>query len=311
MNEPERIAIIDCGTNTFNLLIAEVQQDEWKTIFTTKIPVKLGVGGFGKGVIRAERMARAIDALRSHANTILNFGVRKKLCFATSALREAENGKDLVTKAKALFNIDIRIIDGEKEAELIYKGVRQSIDFGSDVWTIMDIGGGSTEFVICNRDEVFWKASFRLGVSRLFEQLEPDDPILPEQVERLFGHLRQVLIPLEEALKKYPSQKLIGSSGSFDSLVSLLHQRKPEQYPPQSGKHYKLDTTDFEELHQELLKSTKAERLKMKGLQPIRADYIVLATLLITYVLNELRFSELWQSEYALKEGAIWEVMNS
>lgn len=309
MKAPERIAIIDCGTNTFNLLIAEVQQEEWQSIFKSKIPVKLGVGGFGKGVIRVERMARAIDALRSHSNTILNFGVNKKLCFATSALREAENGKDLVKQAKDLFNIDIRIIDGEKEAELIYKGVRQSIDFGSDTWTIMDIGGGSIEFVICNRAQVFWKGSFRLGVSRLFEQLEPQDPILPEQVERLFDHLKQVLIPLTEALKEHPSKKLIGSSGSFDSLLSLLQQRKTLKYPPYSGKHYKLETEDFEELHLELLKSTKVERLNMKGLQPIRADYIVLATLLITYVLKELRFSELWQSEYALKEGAIWEVM--
>jgi exopolyphosphatase / guanosine-5'-triphosphate,3'-diphosphate pyrophosphatase len=309
MNHPERIAIIDCGTNTFNLLIADVFEGGWKTIFTTKIAVKLGIGGFGQGVIRPERMARAIDALRSHSNTLLNFGVKKHLTFATSALREAENGKELVNDAKSLFGLDIRIIDGDKEAELIYKGVTQSIDFESATWTIIDIGGGSTEFIICTKDEILWKASFQLGVSRLFEQLEPDDPILPEQVERLFDHVKTVLAPLENALSKIECHKLIGSSGSFDSVLSLLAQNHPDRYVRDEAKSHALQINDFIELHNQLLISTRNERLKMKGLQPIRADYIVLATLLITYVLKELGFTELWQSEYALKEGAIWEAI--
>ena len=142
---PIRVGIIDCGTNTFNLLVAEVTEDNvWSVLFENKIPVKLGAGGFEKKTIVPSRFIRGLDALHCHANNMRNFEVSKAFAFATSAVREAENGNDFVKVAKEQTGISIDVIDGQKEAELIWKGIRQTIDLGDSPALIMDIGGGST-----------------------------------------------------------------------------------------------------------------------------------------------------------------------
>ena len=154
----DAIAIIDLGTNTFNLLICDKKDDTQKTIFKNKIAVKLGEGGIDKSMIADAPYQRGIKALETHLDNIKKYKVDKVRAFATSAIRSTKNGAEFVNEVfeKAGFK-RLRVIDGDKEAELIYQGVKKVIQFNSNYKLIMDIGGGSTEFIIANSEGILWK----------------------------------------------------------------------------------------------------------------------------------------------------------
>ena len=193
-----RIAIIDLGTNTFNLLICDKKSESQKTIFKNKIAVKLGEGGIDKGIIAHAPYQRGIKALEDHLNTIKEYDVDKVRAFATSAIRSTKNGGDFVSEVFEKLALKIEVIDGDKEAELIYQGVRKAIPFDLDYKLIMDIGGGSTEFIIANAEGVQWKKSYQLGVSRLKELFKPKDPITQEEIHMIEHHLKSELKDLIE-----------------------------------------------------------------------------------------------------------------
>ncbi|MBI1267971.1 MAG: phosphatase [Cryomorphaceae bacterium] len=303
-----RIGIIDCGTNTFNLLIADTTATGWTKVFGNKVSVKLGHGGFTDGNIRVERMARALDAMKVHYNNLLNFDVKKTIVFATSAMREAGNGELFIQHVKQELGLDVVVIDGDREAQLIYDGVRQTIDAGAGNDLIVDIGGGSTEFIVASADGIKWKASFPIGVARLYEYVEPDDPITPEQIQKLCLYLDDILKPLESALEQYPIVRLIGSSGSFDTLVDLFHSAG--RIPAVRGLSNEIPLAVFEEIHRYLLISSRETRLAMRGMLPLRVDYIVLASIVIQHLVTRFHIVRMFQSEYALKEGVIAGILN-
>ena len=195
-----RIAVIDLGTNTFNLLIVEVSPDRsYQHIFQTKISVKLAEGGIHKGFIAPIPFQRGIDALKIHKETIEKYKVSNILAFATSAIRGASNGAEFVAKAKKEIDVDIQVISGDKEAEFIYYGVRSAVEMNDQTSLIIDIGGGSTEFIIATKEKVFWKQSFLLGAARLLELFSPSDPITSKEIETITDYLQKELQPLFEA----------------------------------------------------------------------------------------------------------------
>ena len=304
---PREIAVIDCGTNTFNLLIAVEHQQGWKALVRRKKVVKLGAGGIKAGRIAPERIVKAIEALADYRHTLEKRGITTFHITGTAALRDARNGPDVLSRIKKETGFQIELIDGEREAELIRKGVAQAIDLGSDVSMIMDIGGGSTEFILCNSDEVFWKKSYRLGAARLLEEIYPSDPISANEQGRLQDFLENQLADLESACKKYRPKRLIGSSGSFDTFAAIL--RKKECLPPIRKSHYCFDLKSYHRLHKELVHSSYKERLKIPGMLRMRADMIVLASLLLTFVLQKTRIGKLELSTYALKEGILSEML--
>lgn len=297
-----RIGIIDCGTNTFNLLVADVAEGQWSNVFTGKINVRLGKGGFSQGVLKPERLARGIDALLAHRETLLNFGTEKVIVLATSAVREATNAPDFIRKAKELVGMDVIVVDGMKEAELIYEGVRQTVDVASDCITVIDIGGGSTEFIIADASGILWKQSFAIGVSRLFEFLQPSDCLTEDEVARLDASFVKVLEPLRLALNEHPSTTLVGASGSFDTLTSMIAAARRDLPHPLANE---IQVEEFDRLHRILVCSTYQQRLAIPGMLPMRADTMPLATSLIDYVFHRFGFCRMFQSSYALKEGAI------
>ena len=302
-----RAAVIDCGTNTFNLLIAEIQQEGWKELFRTKIAVKLGRGGIGKGTIQSDRLARGLDALRVFHDAGLNYAVDHFYVTGTSALREADNAIDFVRRAKELFDIDVRIIDGEREASLIFSGVKQTLDIGDQNFTVMDIGGGSTEFIIANKDGVQWKTSTDLGVSRLFDFLSPTDPLSKENRKDLSQVVDEHLAPLKEALSTYPSTTLLGSSGSFDTLVAMAAGLKDDTSKlPLSNE---ISLIDFATLHSWMLSKDRGERLRIRGMLPLRVDYMPISTSLIDHMIQKMGYDRILQSKFALKEGVLQEII--
>lgn len=307
-----RIAIIDLGTNTFNILIVEVDGNrDIKQLFQTKIPVKLGEGGINKGFIAPIPFQRGIDALVQYQLIIEEYSVDKTFAFATSAIRSANNGSDFVNISKEKTGIEVQVISGDKEAELIYYGVRSAVKMTNDTSLIIDIGGGSTEFIIANKDQIFWKQSFLLGAARLLEIFNPSDPITDKEIETIKNYLRQELQSLLDAVKKYPITELIGSSGSFDSLAEMIAHRfyTPEILKNITEYEFKLD--DCSAIYDIIIKSTKAERTAMKGLVLMRVDMMVISSILVHFVVSELEIKKMRLSTYSLKEGVLWQVMKN
>lgn len=305
-----RIAVIDLGTNTFNILIVEIGKDKsYETIFQTKLPVKLGEGGINDRMIRPIPFRRGIDALKQHQKTIEKYNVQQVYPFATSAVREAVNGKEFVEKLKMETGYEVNVISGDKEAELIYYGVRDAVKMTDELSLIIDIGGGSTEFIIADKDNIVWKQSFLLGAARLLEKFNPSDPITDEQITQLQDYLDEELQPLFEAVKKYPITELIGSSGSFDSLAEMIAHTF---YTPDilEGKtEYVFNMMDCEAIYNIILRSTKEERLRMKGLVEMRVDMIVISSVLVHFILHTLSINKMRLSTYSLKEGVLYELL--
>jgi exopolyphosphatase / guanosine-5'-triphosphate,3'-diphosphate pyrophosphatase len=305
-----KIAVIDLGTNTFNILIVDIAPDKTYSItFHAKLPVKLGEGGINQNIIQPVPFQRGLDALKQHQKTIEKYNVQQVYAFATSAIRDAVNGKDFVEKVKLETGYEVQIIDGGKEAELIYFGVREAVKMNHETSLIMDIGGGSTEFIIANKDKIFWKQSFLLGAARLLERFSLSDPITDAQVEQVKAYLKQELKPLFDAVKKYPVKELIGASGSFDSLADMIAYKF---YVPEildNKTEFTVDMDDFSVIYAIILKSSKAERLKIKGLVEMRVDMIVISSILVKFIIENFNIKNMRLSMYSLKEGVLHEFL--
>ena len=304
-----RVASIDLGTNTFNLLVAEVDGGtRFKTIHNSKCGVKLGEGGIDKRLIAPAAWERGLKAIETHVQTAKDYKVDKIFAFATSATRDAKNGAEFVDEIYQKHQVKVNVIEGEREAFLIYLGVRQAVDLGDKINLVLDIGGGSNELILCNADEVFWKHSFNLGIQRLLNLFSPSDPITNEQIKQVESYLEKELQPLFEATSKFKPIRLVGSSGSFDTYRSLL--ANAESIPLTDEITETIPLKDYIQLHQTLLKSNRDERVAMKGMELIRVDFIVLASIFTHFIVDRLGIKQIIQSNYALKEGAIWEILN-
>jgi len=299
------LAIIDCGTNTFNLLVAGVGKDgSWETVLNTKIPVKLAPSAT-TGKIGSNRFGRGLDALHILKQNLVNTRTQSVFAFATSAIRESVNGREFVEAARKQVGLDLRIITGEEEARLIYLGVRQCFEMGTDKSLIMDIGGGSVEFIIANAEEVFWKQSLQIGVSRLKGTFMPDDPITETQVTEIQAYLANHLTGLAAAMAEHQPVRLLGSSGTFDTLVDMLSLRNPGRYTSPLNFTNPIPVDDVRTISKEITAMTHAERLQVPGLLPMRADMMVMSFALIDALLTLYPFTEIHQVSYALKEGAL------
>ncbi len=305
-----RLAVLDLGTNTFHLLIADANPDKsFSTVFKTRAVVKLGQGGFTGNKIGDVPFNRGIKTILHFKELADEHRVDLIYAFATSAIRSSTNGKLFTEKIRELTGIEIKIISGDEEAKLIYYGVRQCVNLSKQPVLIMDIGGGSTEFIIADEKKIYWKQSFNIGAARLLEQFNPSDPILPREIKAVEKYLDHVLQPLEKAMKKFPVRKLVGSSGSFDTLAEMIGYRFHNKNLIRNKVFYRFDLKEYHLIHQWLLQSTTKMRMKAKGLVKMRVDMIVLSSINTNFILKKYALNEMHLSKYALKEGALWEVV--
>ena len=305
-----QIAVIDIGTNTFHLLVS---QSEYVGVInhveSYKVPVKLGENGITKGIINAEAFQRGIDALKYFKEIISSNKIEDVYAFATSAVRRASNAKEFIEQAKKETGIKIDVISGEKEAEYIYYGVHQAVDLGVKTSLIMDIGGGSVEFILCNENEIFWKGSYDIGAAILLEMFKPSDPITSEEINKINNYVDEMLQPLFEAVKQYPVEQLIGSSGSFDTLADVVIFKFHTENLLDGKTEYSFNFDEVKKVIDEIISSTHAQREQTKGIAAMRIDLIVVGCILIDLIISRLEIKKIKLSSYALKEGVLWQVM--
>lgn len=300
----QKVAVLDLGTNTFNLLLVKITPSAYYIFHNEKIPVKIGKDGINQGIITKEAQDRALLALDKYNEIIKNEKIDKVFGYATSAFRNAKNGEEFRKLINQKTGLQINIISGDIEAEFIYKGVKTAFDIGGDNALIMDIGGGSVEFIICNREQIYWKQSFDIGAQRLLDWFHTIDPIPADEIDRLNKFFDKELQSLQEQIKFYSPNCLIGSSGTFDTL-SEMEQHLVNRYLKGDEAELPLSVTGFEKLFKKLITLNKEDRLKLAGMMPMRVDMIVVAACLVKYVIDKFNFNQIRVSAHSLKEGMI------
>jgi len=295
----KRIAIIDFGTNTFNLLIIDKTINGFKEVYSTKVGVGLGLGGINENRIHEDAAARAIATLKLYKEKAVSLNVVKIVAFGTSAIRNATNNTEFIERIKSEIGIDIVVISGKREAELIYKGV--TLDLKEDAsFIVMDIGGGSTEFIFGNREKLFIAGSFEIGASRIYQAFNFSDPYTPANCQEIENYLENGVGDFFDTIQ---TDQLIGASGSFETFYELLSNKDyPEHeyvYLPKAALMAQLER---------IIYSTKAEREIDDRIIPIRKKMAPIAAVKIRWIIRKLNIQKIIISPYSLKEGVIDEV---
>lgn len=302
---PQRYAVIDIGTNTFHLLISEPGTNGigLREVFRSRDFIKLAENGIE---------TLSIQALERGMNTLLRFRqeldeyevpMEKVIALGTAALRTATNGPAFREEVKERTGIDIQIISGDREAALIARGALLAIPSPREKVLIMDIGGGSVEFIIADQHQVYWAQSFPVGVAVLYRRFQHHEPIAAEEIAAVRAFLQEQLAPLAVALQRHQSIHLIGAAGTFDVVADQLA-------PDRSELPYAFIELDrFENFFNKIRKTTQAERYAMPEIPDDRADMIVVALILIDLVLQLAGIQQMTVSFYAMKEGMMAELL--
>ena len=215
-------AVIDLGTNTFNLLIFRKEGEGFEFIHNHRFPVGLGMGGINENKIAKEAFDRGVDAIVQFKQTCYKHAVEQIKAFGTSALRGAKNGRQFCEAVSNQAGIQIEIISGLREAELIFEGVKLVHPFTKSS-CIMDIGGGSTEFILANEKGMQEFQSFDIGVSRMLQKFELSDPLTKENIQQIEAFLAD---NTSDFFQTHSCDALIGASGSFETFFEFIFERK-------------------------------------------------------------------------------------
>lgn len=296
-------AIIDLGTNTFNLLVYELDAvNGLRIVHSEERAVFLGRGGIEKGLIAADAMERGMAMLGQFKTIAREHGAEHIYGSGTSALRNARNANVFVARALAEHGIAITIIAGDAEAELILAGVRQVVPFTNKPALVMDIGGGSIEFVLATNKALMWKRSFELGATRLRERISISDPITLDEEARIAAHLDDRLEPLYAIIDRHEPHVLIGCAGSFDTLAAMIAaERGTKVLSDQCTMDF--SALEFDRLKDRLLRMDRTQRAAQPELPDYRVDTLPYALIAIDRVLCAGGIRDMAWSRYALKEG--------
>ncbi|MCP4520641.1 MAG: exopolyphosphatase [Cytophagales bacterium] len=300
-----RKGIIDLGTNTFHLLIVEITGQKYTTLYYEKVAVGLGKGAMKDLTLQNNSINKGLDTLEYFHSILSKHQVTDVKAIGTSILRHAKNAHYFIKQVAQLTNIHIDVIDGKKEAELIYKGVSLGCEVSSENHLIMDIGGGSVEFIICNNSGILWKNSFEVGGHRLMEKFHQQEPISLENIQQLQTYVSIELEELNNALQKYTTQTLIGASGAFDTFYDIYINK--HNIISLSRNKVELPMNDFWEITKDIISKNEEERKEIKGMIGLRAKMIVVASILVQHIVEQQKIEKIICTDCALKEGVVAE----
>ncbi len=294
-------AIIDLGTNTFNLLIFERKSGKNVILHTDRIPAAIGLGGINDNLIAPEAFARGVETIATYKQVCLDYGVQKIKAFGTSAMRGAMNAKTFCSTILNQTGIKIEIIQGEREAELIYTGVKNVHTFNSKT-CIIDIGGGSTEFIVADQNQVYDMGSFDIGISRIQQGFDLSDPISQDDFTVLDNYLES---RTKGFLKPGVCEALVGASGSFDTFYELIYGEDYSNY-------YASAALPFDKLMDVLnllITSSQKEREENIHITDLRKKMIHISAYKAKWVIEKLQVKEVYISPASLKEGVMVEMV--
>jgi exopolyphosphatase/guanosine-5'-triphosphate,3'-diphosphate pyrophosphatase len=302
-----RVAVIDLGTNTCNLLIAEMNSRGYEILHQSKQLVKLGDDKIRENEISAAATSRVLESFQTHQKIIRNYQAEKVRVVATSAVRTAENKIEFLEQISDNAGWLVRLISGEKEAEMIFEGVLLAFNEFKNPALILDIGGGSNELIIAHNKKMLWKESQPTGMARVINRFKISDPIRPHEIEQLQNFYFESHKTAFEKCKDENVKTLVGCSGAFDTIADMIDQLNPGE---KMRKTQEISIADFYTVYHTLINSSRDQRLLMKGMDMVRVDLIVPAVILIEHLISEIGITSITQTDYALREGVLFELMN-
>jgi len=295
-----KIGNIDIGTNSMRLLIAEYKDgkiiNRKKYVNTTRI----GQGVDSQGYITDEAIERNINALIEFSKICKEEECKEIYCMGTSALRDSKNKELFIKLAKEKANINVDIISGEKESNLGFMGVLQGLENQEDI-LVIDIGGGSTEFIIGNKNGIRFAKSENVGALRMTEKFLKQDPINETEFKNMSDFIYEEIKDTLKYIEKDGVQKIVGIGGTITSLSAI--NQKMESYSMDKIHNSKVTLGEIELILQNLKKMTLNDKKNLKGLQTKRADIITAGVEILYTIMKNIEINEIIVSEYDNLEG--------
>jgi exopolyphosphatase/guanosine-5'-triphosphate,3'-diphosphate pyrophosphatase len=300
-----RIAAIDMGTNSFHLLAADAHADgTFVPLLREKEMLRLGDVVSRKGRIGDRSAEAAVGTIRRFRAMAEGVECDEIVACATSAIREADDGSELVDRIEAETGVHVRVISGRDEARLIFGAVRASVVIDPGPALCFDLGGGSLEVMVGDRAGLLWSTSVKLGVARLTAELVQHDPPTDEDRRRLRQRLTTVLAPVADQVADLEPRMVVGTSGTLCDLALMVCARVTGATPA-TVNQLSFRRDDFLPLHEELLGMPSDARRRVPGLEPRRADLIPAGTMFLATAMELFGFDEMTVSDWALREGMI------
>ncbi|MCE9499335.1 MAG: Ppx/GppA family phosphatase [Leptospira sp.] len=304
----KNLAAIDLGTNSFHIIIVKVRENgTFESLGKDKESVRLGSGSGIGDVITPEAMERGILCLKRFKILAERQNAEIR-AIATSALREAKNREDFLKKARNELGISIEV-SGTEEARLIYYGILQGLPVLEKRIMMVDIGGGSTEILVGEKGEVLFSQSVKLGAIRLTDKFFVGDPITEHDINQCRLYIEGILSPYAREIEKLEPEIVIGSSGTIQSIAQMIMAQKNEEIS-RGLNSFNFTRSELTEIRDVLDSAdTLKKRTKVPGLDAKRADIIIGGSIILEEIFDEFSISDLTVSEYALREGIIFDTI--
>ncbi len=303
----KRLAVIDIGTNSIHMVLAEIGKGfSYKIVDRIKEMARLGDGTFTSHRLSQEAMDRGLTVLKRFSMLANNKGFDPILPIATSAVREAKNGGDFLKLVRKELGLRVRVITGEEEARLIYLGVRNSMDLSQFPAMIVDIGGGSVELMACTQKRLQFVRSLKLGAIRLKDQFLKSDPPDKKMVQRVERLVKQTLKKSLSKKRDTHFQQLVATSGMAGNLTEIIYLARTGRPLSQID----MATIELDEVKEVegLLKTKDSQaRLKIPGLDPRRVDTLYPGVLMLRLLMEHLGVKQVRLSDKAIREGVIYD----
>jgi exopolyphosphatase/guanosine-5'-triphosphate,3'-diphosphate pyrophosphatase len=302
----EHLAAIDLGTNSFHMVIVKIDANKrsFKVIDRIKESVRLGQGSSDMKYLTEEAMNRGIETLRRFKKIADAYDAPIR-AIATSAVREALNQNEFIRRVYAELEIKIEVASGFEEARLIYLGIIQALPVQDKPLLMIDIGGGSTEFLVGKKRDVLYENSLKLGAIRLTQRFFTGEELSNGSIKECRKYAAGFLAPVEREVRKSKYSIVVGSSGTILSLARIIRIRRGE-FSDTSMNGFSFTADELYDAVNLLCDArTVKQRAKIPGLDAARADIIVGGAIILEQCFKHLRIKEMIVSEYALREGII------
>ncbi|MBK8627596.1 MAG: hypothetical protein IPN86_19135 [Saprospiraceae bacterium] len=298
----DKLAVIDLGSNTFHLLIVQMKiGGGFDIVFRKRVFTGLSDGGIS--VIKEHKINQGLETIREFRDILDMFHNPRLSVIGTAALRNASNRSVFIDQAETILQSKINIIDGIQEADYIYKGMTLHQDLQSGAHLIMDVGGGSTEFILVNEGEKIWSNSYPLGVGMLHEEFHKTEPITNSAIHNLTVYVQQMTAEIAKIIGPYKPFTLAGASGSFEILLMMTGIKISQ------NNINTVTNEKFLAIYDKIITSDEAQRNTIEGLPSERVKLIVVGMVLKKAIFDLLQPEKILVSPYSLKEGVLREMI--
>ncbi len=302
-----KLAVVDIGTNSIHMVLAEVEPDNsYKILDRLKDMTRLGNGTFIRGRLPHNAIVRGVEVLRGYTYLARNKGFERIVATATSAVREAKNGGEFLKKVLKETGLRVRVVTGQEEARLIYLGIRHSMELPDSPSLIVDVGGGSVELIACTHEKMLFGKSLKLGAIRLADKFLRNDPPPKAMIKNMEDVISRDLFSTFKNSRVQSFHQIVATSGMAANLAEIIHLERTGR-PLSQINLAKIDLKEIRAVEGQLKKRSLSSRLTIAGLDPKRVDTLLPASVVLRSLLEHTKLDEVTISDKAIREGVIYD----